>query len=80
MNFTIKSKLLNENFDFFAPDGGGYIRLECGANTGTLGTQLCDGGDFRGSTLCCKDEEEFKAECRRWYRQRIAWMKKDGLI
>lgn len=72
--FTIKSRKLNRDFDFFMPDSGGYVRLENGANHGTLGEQICYGGGFRGNTILCSSEDEFKAECRRWYRAHIQWM------
>ncbi len=78
--YTIKSRKLGQELDFYMPDGGGYIRLEDGANTGTLGKQICHGGDFKGSTMTAYSEDDFKAQCRRWYRQRLAWMEREGLI
>mgnify|MGYP003658299310 CR=1 FL=1 len=66
---TIKSRLLNREFTFFMPDGGGFIRLEDGRNHGTLGTQICRGGGFKGETLEGSDEYDFKSKCLNWYRQ-----------
>lgn len=72
MRLTIKSKTLGSNFDFWAPDNGGYVRLEEGSNHGTLGAQICYGGSFRGNTVRVNDEAEFKVACRTWYRQHLA--------
>ena len=69
---TLKSRKLGREFSFFMPDGGGYVRLERSANHGTLGTQICYGGGFRGNTIRCDDDAEFKREVRRWYRDYIA--------
>lgn len=70
-NLTIKSRKLDRDFEFFMPDGGGYVRLERGANHGTLGDQICYGGGFRGNTIRCASEDEFRTECRRWYRDHL---------
>jgi hypothetical protein len=70
MNLTIKSKRLRRDFDFFAPPGGGYVRLERGNRHGTLGDQICDGGHFMGNTLRAS-EESFERVCRRWYRAHL---------
>lgn len=53
---------------FFCPDGGGYVRLESPDRPGTLGRQICHGGNLTGSTITANDESDFRAECRRWYR------------
>ncbi len=53
---------------FFCPDGGGYVRLETDKHEGTLGRQICYGGDLTGTAIRVDDEDEFKRECRRWYR------------
>ena len=72
MNTTITSRKLGQTFHFFAPNGGGYIHLTTENRPGTLGAQICEGGGFRGSTIRCTDEDDFKAECRRWVRQHVA--------
>jgi len=66
--FTINSRKLAREFTFFMPDNGGYVRLEDGANHGTLGRQICQGGGFQGITIYCSGEDEFRGACRRWYR------------
>jgi len=66
--FSINSRKLDREFSFFMPDNGGYVRLEDGANHGTLGRQICHGGGFQGSTIYCSDEDDFRDECRHWYR------------
>lgn len=60
---------------FFMPDNGGYVRLERGAKYGTLGDQICYGGDFRGNTVTATPDT-LAYECRRWWRQRREWLKK----
>lgn len=64
--FTIKTRT-NGDMDFFVPDGGGYVRLESGANHGTLGRQICTGGSFGGNTLMA-NKQTLEAVARRWYR------------
>jgi hypothetical protein len=71
MRLKIRSKTLARDFEFWAPDRGGYIRLEQGDNHGTLGTEICYGGGFRGYTISVNDEQQFRRECRTWYRQHI---------
>lgn len=67
MRYTIKNRVLG-NFDFFVPDGGGYVRLESEGKPGTLGAQICDHGCITGSTLSATPET-MRDVCRRWYRQ-----------
>jgi hypothetical protein len=67
MRTTIKSRKTGETFDFWAPDNGGYVRLESDGREGTLGYQICSGGGFTGSTISCT-QDSFKTDCRRWYR------------
>ncbi len=71
MRYTITSRKLKQDFDFWAPCNGGYIRLEYPGKEGTLGDQICQGGGFRGNTLSAKTEEQFEAVCRGWYRQHL---------
>ncbi len=71
MRLIITSRKLKQYFDFWAPSNGGYIFLESSDNAGSLGTQICQGGGFIGSTLMADNEKEFKAVCRRWYRQHL---------
>jgi hypothetical protein len=64
--FTIKTRT-NGDLDFFCPDGGGYVRLERGAQHGTLGRQIGAGGGFSGNMLTATPES-LEAVARRWYR------------
>ena len=75
---TIKSRKLDQNLTFFMPDDGGYVRLEGEHTHGALGRQICDGGDFKGSTIS-STPGSFAQDCRRWYRQRIRWMQSEQL-
>lgn len=65
--FTIKTRQHGEQV-FFCPDGGGYVRLESGANHGTLGRQICYGGGFSGNTISATPESLPKV-CRAWWAQ-----------
>jgi hypothetical protein len=69
MHTTINSRIYGPQ-TFWMPDTGGYIRLERGANHGTLGTQICEGGGFRGATLCATPDT-FEQVVRRWWKQRM---------
>ena len=69
---TINSRKLGREYTFYMPPSGGYVRLENGSNHGTLGTQICYGGGFRGNTIPCATDAEFREECRRWYRQHMS--------
>jgi len=69
MRTTIKSKKLNRTFEFWAPTNGGHITLEEGEKVGCLGRQICEGGEFLGSTLVTPaDEKRFGKICRSWYK------------
>lgn len=65
--FTIKSRTHGEK-TFFVPDNGGYVRLEDGRKHGTLGTQICYGGAFRGNTVTA-DADTLEAVARKWWKQ-----------
>lgn len=68
--FTIKTRDVGA-LDFWVRDGGGYVRLEGPNRSGTLGTQICEGGGTRGSTLTA-NESTLPAVARRWNAQRRA--------
>jgi hypothetical protein len=80
MRFTIHSNKLNRDFDFYAPSGGGYVRLETERRPGTLGEQICEGGGVGyGSALSCAgSERSLEVVARRWYRQHMAWQREMG--
>lgn len=54
--------------EFWAPDNGGYVRIETDARPAGLGRQICRGGRFTGDTVWATDYDDFVRECRRWYR------------
>jgi len=76
-NFTINSRAHGQ-ISFFMPNGGGYVRLESSGKPGTLGKQLCAGGDFMGSTISATPET-FERACRRWHKQRLAAIREFGM-
>lgn len=68
--FTIKSRI-HGDVAFFVPDQGGYVRVEKPGATGTLGMQICSGGQLRGFTLTATPETLEKT-ARTWWRQYLA--------
>lgn len=69
-SYTIKSRHLGE-VTFFVPDSGGYVRVENGKNHGTLGTQICVGGRFRGPTVIATPDT-LAIVARRWWKQFVS--------
>jgi len=70
MRTTIIRRSTSEEFSFWAPAGGGYIYRELPKRPGTLGSQICEGGEYSGATLSTPDDAgAFRAICIRWYRQ-----------
>lgn len=65
---TIKSRKTGEEFSFWMNGEKGYIFLESEGRPGCLGSQICEGGRFLGSTLSAYYEKSFESTCRRWYR------------
>jgi hypothetical protein len=74
---TITIKTRNHgDATFFVRDSAtdadsGYVYLESKGKTGTLGKQICAGGDFSGSTLTATVETLGKV-ARAWHRQHLA--------
>lgn len=69
MRFSLYSRKDKKEYEFWAPDNGGYVYLESPGRPGTLGSQICEGGGFMGSTISCTgSSSHFEEECRRWYR------------
>ena len=71
---TIKTRNHGEA-TFFVRDSAtgndsGYVHLESNGKTGTLGKQICAGGDFSGSTLSSTVETLGKV-ARAWHRQHL---------
>ena len=48
----------------------GYVYLESAGNRGTLGKQICAGGDFRGNCLTATVETLEKV-ARNWHRKHL---------
>jgi hypothetical protein len=72
MRFSINTRDEGK-LEFWAPDNGGYIRLESPNNSGTLGQQICDGGRFMGNTLSAGSSLESLARvARAWRKQQLA--------
>lgn len=69
MTFTIKSRKLNKEVTFSIP-GSAYIYVDLNGESGTLGEQICYGGELMGSTIEYSGdcEETFKKICRNWFR------------
>lgn len=71
MELTIKSKKLGRIFTFSRP-GKAHIFCDLGKKDkiGTLGYQICKGGNLRGTTIACEsdDQKAFEAICRTWYK------------
>lgn len=64
---------------FWAPEGGGYIRLERIGKPGTLGMQICERGGFSGNTLSCgKGERGFRSLCCKWARDYVRNARREG--
>lgn len=76
MRYTIKSRKLNREITFSRP-GKGYVYVDLNGQPGTLGKQICDGGNLMGSTITYSgnDREGFEKLCRRWYRSYVAGCK-----
>jgi len=69
MKYKIRSRKLEQDFEFWAPDNGGHIFLESPGAEGTLGGQICESN---GNTIkSCGVEEFFIADCNKWYKRHI---------
>ena len=53
-----------------ATDNSGYVYLESAGKPGTLGKQICAGGDFSGETLTATVESLEKV-ARAWHRKHL---------
>lgn len=78
--YTTKTREFGE-ITFSAPAASdtdtGYVFVDTNGQPGTLGKQICDGGDFRGSTIRAT-HETLKSAAQKWLRQRRDWMRKEG--
>jgi hypothetical protein len=78
MEYTIKSKKLKRQITFSRP-GSHYIYVDLNNHSGTLGQQLCKGGELSGSTLGISGDnydpevqDQFERICKRWWKQYVA--------
>lgn len=70
MTFTIKSRRLGHDVDFycsFGRYGEGYVRINMSGKPSEPSHQICEGGGFLGSTLR-STEQSFEIDCRKWWR------------
>jgi len=66
MELKINSRKLGKTLTFSRP-GQDYVYVDLNGKPGTLGNQICHGGDLMGSTIMAT-ENNFETVCRRWYR------------
>jgi len=73
-NFTINSKTLGKSLTFSRP-GSWYVYVDLNGHSGTLGQQICTGGDFGGGTITAAhcSQDQFNRLCRNWYRAYLKW-------
>lgn len=72
MKYTIKSRKLGKDVTFTRP-GAGYIYVDLNGQHGSLGQQICRGGELMGDTIAYhgEDWENFKYICRRWWKAHL---------
>lgn len=79
--YTTKTREFGE-VTFSAPaateDRASYVYVDTNGQPGTLGRQICYGGDFSGSTVTATTGG-LKAAAQAWMRQRRDWMRREGL-
>ena len=75
MHYTIKSNKLNRKITFSRP-GSHYIYVDLNNHSGTLGHQICKGGELSGSTLGISGDnydsevqKQFERLCKSWWKQ-----------
>ena len=66
--FTIHTRTMG-TLNFCNAGAAGYVRCDMGnpRADGTLGRQICEGGQFTGPTLCASDEN-LERVARAWLR------------
>lgn len=68
MKTTISSRKYGE-VTFFCPGRGGYVWASLNGQPGTLGNQICRGGELSGDTISYHgDEAGLDRLCRSWWR------------
>lgn len=69
MRYQIDSRRLQRPVIFSRP-GREYLYIDLNGQSGTLGQQICEGGQLRGSTITYRGEDrtQFERICKRWWR------------
>jgi hypothetical protein len=69
VRLTINSRILGKKLTFSRP-GSAYVFVDLNDRPGTLGVQICMGGNTAGSTIAYYGDaqNQFTALCRTWYR------------
>ncbi|MEN6320733.1 MAG: hypothetical protein ABFD82_18495 [Syntrophaceae bacterium] len=69
MKTTINSRKHGEVT--FSRPGKHYVYVDLNGKPGTLGNQICDGGELSGSTITFEGEDQatFDRSCRSWWKQ-----------
>ena len=85
MEYTIKSNKLKRQITFSRP-GSHYIYVDLNNHSGTLGQQICKGGELSGSTIGINGDdydpevqEQFERICKSWWKQYCARFDADYL-
>ena len=69
---TMKTKINSRKhgeITFFCQKSGGYVWADLNGKPGTLGNQICHGGNLSGSTCSYHgDEDGFDKFCRNWWK------------
>jgi len=70
MELNINSRKLNKIITFSRP-GEHYIYVDLNDKPGTLGNQICDGGEIIGSTIGYSGDnlEVFEKICHKWWKK-----------
>jgi hypothetical protein len=57
--------------EFCAKKNGGYIFVDLNGQPGTLGWQVCEGGETSGHALSAKSQQHLERVVRRWWAARL---------
>ena len=70
MTYTINSRKLNKEVTFSIP-GTYYIYVDLNGRSGTLGDQICAGGELLGLTIGYggSDPRTFEKICKAWFKK-----------
>ena len=73
MEYTHHSRKLNLDITFSRP-GSGYIYADLNGEQGTLGRQICHGGEIMGPTISYRGDsyKRFAIICQKWARQYVS--------